>query len=97
MQGVQARARELKAQGRSADDTATTVQTEFQAKHPEWPRGNGLGPRPAPRTPKRPERFSNPCSARPWFLALRPWSVLWSTVLGPRRGTRTKDKGRRTD
>ena len=42
MQGVQARARELKAQGRSADDTATTVQTEFQAKHPEWPRGNGL-------------------------------------------------------
>jgi glyoxylase-like metal-dependent hydrolase (beta-lactamase superfamily II) len=42
MQGVQARARELKAQGRSADDTARTVQMEFQAKHPEWPRGNGL-------------------------------------------------------
>jgi len=42
MQGVQTRARELKAQGRSADDTATTVQKEFQAAHPDWPRGNGL-------------------------------------------------------
>ena len=42
MQGVQARVRELKAQGRSADETATTVQTEFQAKHPDWPRANGL-------------------------------------------------------
>jgi glyoxylase-like metal-dependent hydrolase (beta-lactamase superfamily II) len=42
MEGVQARARALKAEGRSADETATTVQMEFQAKHPEWPRGNGL-------------------------------------------------------
>ena len=42
MQGVQARVRELKAQGRTLDDTATTVQAEFQAKHPEWPRANGL-------------------------------------------------------
>lgn len=42
MQDVQARARELKAQGRSADDTATALQAEFQAKHPDWPRGNGL-------------------------------------------------------
>ena len=42
MQDVQARARQLKAQGRSADDTATTVQMEFQAKHPDWPRGDGL-------------------------------------------------------
>lgn len=42
MRGVQTRARELKAQGRSLDDTAITVQTEFQAKHPEWPRANGL-------------------------------------------------------
>ena len=33
---------ELKAQGRSSDDTATTVQQEFQATHPDWPRGNGL-------------------------------------------------------
>jgi glyoxylase-like metal-dependent hydrolase (beta-lactamase superfamily II) len=42
MQGVQARARELKAQGRTADETAKAVQAEFQAKHPGWPRGNGL-------------------------------------------------------
>jgi glyoxylase-like metal-dependent hydrolase (beta-lactamase superfamily II) len=44
MQEVQARVRELKAQGRSADEVATTVQSEFQARHPGWPRGNGLGP-----------------------------------------------------
>jgi glyoxylase-like metal-dependent hydrolase (beta-lactamase superfamily II) len=42
MQGVQKRAAELKAQGRSSDDTATTVQKELQATHPDWPRGNGL-------------------------------------------------------
>src|SRR5687767_7669040 len=42
MQGVQARARELKAQGRSADEAATAIQAEFQAKHPDWPRANGL-------------------------------------------------------
>ena len=42
MQAVQARARELKAQGRSADDTATAVQAEMQAKHPQWPRVNGV-------------------------------------------------------
>jgi glyoxylase-like metal-dependent hydrolase (beta-lactamase superfamily II) len=42
MQGVQARARALKAEGRTADETATTVQAEFQAQHPGWPRANGL-------------------------------------------------------
>jgi glyoxylase-like metal-dependent hydrolase (beta-lactamase superfamily II) len=42
MQAVQARARELKAQGRSADETAVAVQKEFQAQHPDWPRANGL-------------------------------------------------------
>jgi glyoxylase-like metal-dependent hydrolase (beta-lactamase superfamily II) len=42
MRGVQARARELKALGRSADETAATVQKELQSKHPEWPRANGL-------------------------------------------------------
>lgn len=42
MQGVQRRARELKALGYSADDTAKTVQKEFQAKNPDWPRANGL-------------------------------------------------------
>ena len=42
MQGVQARARALKAEGRAVDDVAKTVQTEFQAQHPDWPRANGL-------------------------------------------------------
>lgn len=42
MQAIQARARELKAQGRSADDTAAAVQAELQAKHPGWPRVNGV-------------------------------------------------------
>jgi len=42
MQGVQARARALKAEGRTADETAKTVQAEFQAQHPDWPRANGL-------------------------------------------------------
>jgi glyoxylase-like metal-dependent hydrolase (beta-lactamase superfamily II) len=42
MQGVQSRTRALKAAGRTADEAATTVQMEFQAMHPDWPRGNGL-------------------------------------------------------
>jgi glyoxylase-like metal-dependent hydrolase (beta-lactamase superfamily II) len=42
MLAVQARARELKAQGRSADETAALVQKEMQAQHPGWPRANGL-------------------------------------------------------
>jgi glyoxylase-like metal-dependent hydrolase (beta-lactamase superfamily II) len=44
MQEVQTRTRELKAQGRSLDDLAMMVQTEMQAKHPQWPRANGLVP-----------------------------------------------------
>jgi glyoxylase-like metal-dependent hydrolase (beta-lactamase superfamily II) len=42
MQTIQARVRELKAQGRSADDTAATVQKELQAQHPTWARANGV-------------------------------------------------------
>ena len=42
MLAVQARARELKAQGRSADETAATVQKEQEAQHPGWPRANGV-------------------------------------------------------
>ena len=42
MLGIQARARELKAQGKTSDETATTVQMEFQAKHPTWARVNGV-------------------------------------------------------
>jgi glyoxylase-like metal-dependent hydrolase (beta-lactamase superfamily II) len=39
---VDARVRSLKAQGRSADEAAAAVQSEFQAKHADWPRANGL-------------------------------------------------------
>jgi len=42
MQAVQARVRALKAEGKSADEVATAVQSEFQAQHPGWPRANGL-------------------------------------------------------
>ena len=41
MQTIQARARELKAMGRSADEVAATVQKELQAKYPGWARING--------------------------------------------------------
>lgn len=40
---IQARARELKAQGRTVDEVATTVQQEMQAKHPAFARINGVG------------------------------------------------------
>jgi glyoxylase-like metal-dependent hydrolase (beta-lactamase superfamily II) len=39
---VQSQARALKAQGRSADETATTVQAAMQAKYPQWARVNGV-------------------------------------------------------
>ena len=42
VRGIQARASELKAQGKSADETATTLQAEFQAKQPTWARPNGI-------------------------------------------------------
>ena len=42
VQGIQTRARELKGLGRSADETASTVQMEFQAQQPAWARPNGI-------------------------------------------------------
>jgi glyoxylase-like metal-dependent hydrolase (beta-lactamase superfamily II) len=42
MQAIQARTRELKAQGRSADEVAAAVQKEMVAQHPAWPRANGV-------------------------------------------------------
>jgi hypothetical protein len=39
---VQARTLELKAGGRSADETAAMVQKEFRAKYPDWPRFSGV-------------------------------------------------------
>jgi len=41
MQTIQARAREMKAQGRSADEAAATIQKELQGMHPTWARANG--------------------------------------------------------
>jgi glyoxylase-like metal-dependent hydrolase (beta-lactamase superfamily II) len=39
---IQARARAMKAEGRSADAVANTIQKELQARYPEWPRANGI-------------------------------------------------------
>jgi len=36
MRAIQARASELKRLGKSADETAQAVQTEFRAKYPDW-------------------------------------------------------------
>jgi glyoxylase-like metal-dependent hydrolase (beta-lactamase superfamily II) len=36
MAAIQARAAQMKRQGKSADETATAVQAEFQAKYPDW-------------------------------------------------------------
>lgn len=44
MEAIDARARELKAMGSSSDAAAMVVQAEFQAKHPKWPRANGIAP-----------------------------------------------------
>jgi glyoxylase-like metal-dependent hydrolase (beta-lactamase superfamily II) len=42
MESIRARATALKAQGRSIDDAASTVQAELTAAHPDWPRANGI-------------------------------------------------------
>ena len=42
VQQVRDKALALKAQGTSIDETATAVQAEVLAQHPEWPRANGL-------------------------------------------------------
>jgi glyoxylase-like metal-dependent hydrolase (beta-lactamase superfamily II) len=42
MQGIQARVRELKAEGRSADDIAMTVQMELQTRFPQYSRVTGV-------------------------------------------------------
>jgi glyoxylase-like metal-dependent hydrolase (beta-lactamase superfamily II) len=42
VRNIQSRARELKAQGRSVDETATALQAEFQAQQPTWARANGI-------------------------------------------------------
>ena len=42
LRALQARVRELKSQGRSADDASKTLVAEFQAKYPGWGRPNGV-------------------------------------------------------
>ena len=42
MKAIRARAIALKAQGKSIDETAATVQSELTAAHPAWPRANGI-------------------------------------------------------
>jgi glyoxylase-like metal-dependent hydrolase (beta-lactamase superfamily II) len=43
MREIQERARQLKVDRRTADETAATVQKEMEAKHPSWARVNGVG------------------------------------------------------
>ena len=42
MLAIQARTRALKAQGKTADEAAATVQSEMQTLHPGWPRANNI-------------------------------------------------------
>jgi glyoxylase-like metal-dependent hydrolase (beta-lactamase superfamily II) len=42
VQQVRDRALALKKEGKTIDETATTVQAEFVKQHPEWPRAQGL-------------------------------------------------------
>ena len=42
MREIQDRARQLKSEGRSADETAAAVQKELEAKHPGFARANGV-------------------------------------------------------
>jgi glyoxylase-like metal-dependent hydrolase (beta-lactamase superfamily II) len=43
MTAIQVRAVELKRQGKSADETASSVQREFQAKYPDWAAPGRIG------------------------------------------------------
>jgi glyoxylase-like metal-dependent hydrolase (beta-lactamase superfamily II) len=42
-EGLQARVRELKAQGKTADEAATILTAEFQSQHPDWTAANRIG------------------------------------------------------
>jgi hypothetical protein len=42
MRQIQTRVRELKADGRSIDETAAAVEKELQARHPTFARLNGV-------------------------------------------------------
>jgi hypothetical protein len=40
---LQTRVRELKAEGKTADEAATTLTAEFQLQHPDWTAANRIG------------------------------------------------------
>jgi glyoxylase-like metal-dependent hydrolase (beta-lactamase superfamily II) len=42
MASIRSRAAALKAQGRSMDEAASTIQAELTTAHPQWPRANGI-------------------------------------------------------
>ena len=42
MLSIRARATALKAQGKSIEEAASTIQSELTAAHPAWPRANGV-------------------------------------------------------
>ena len=42
MQSIRTRATALKAQGKSIEEAASTIQAELTAAHPAWPRANGI-------------------------------------------------------
>jgi glyoxylase-like metal-dependent hydrolase (beta-lactamase superfamily II) len=42
-EALQGRVPQLKAQGKTADDAATMLTAEFQAKHPDWTAANRIG------------------------------------------------------
>jgi glyoxylase-like metal-dependent hydrolase (beta-lactamase superfamily II) len=42
METIRSKASALKAQGKSLDEVASTIQSELTAAHPGWPRANGI-------------------------------------------------------
>jgi len=42
LKGLQARSRELKAQGESAEEAGQTLTAEFKAKYPDWTNPNAI-------------------------------------------------------
>ena len=47
LQALQTRVRELKREGKTADQAAETVTTEFRAKYPDWTGNAGAAARAA--------------------------------------------------
>ena len=43
VESIRLQAHALKAEGRTADETANTIQADLVTQHPTWPRANGIG------------------------------------------------------